>query len=182
MGSLPFRALPGRGRADDELELGHVLGAFGVRGEVRIFLHNPTSGLWRAPVDVVLVAPDGQRHAVQLKVRPGAGKRILARLGALDDRDVAASLRDWRIVLARAALPAPAPGEFYLWQVIGADVIVEGQRVGSLVDVQTTDVGEVLEVDAPGGPWFVPCVKAWVLEVDAAGGRVVLAPGALSEE
>ena len=59
---LPGTPLPGRGLAVDELELGSLMGAFGVRGEVRVWLHHPESDLLATPREVVLVAPDGSRR------------------------------------------------------------------------------------------------------------------------
>lgn len=182
MRPAPFPRLAGQGVRDDELVLGHVLGAFGVRGEVRLFLHHPTSALWSGPVDAVLVDPDGGRHAVTITTRPGAGKKILARLDGLDDRDVAAALRDWTVAFPTERLPAPAPDEFYLWQVLGADVRVGDRVVGTLRDVQGTDGPDVLVIDTDDGPAFVPCVREWVVSVDADAGVIELAPGALDDD
>ena len=76
--------LPGRGPQPDEVELGHVSGVFGVRGEVRLHLHNRDSILLEGPVDAVLVGPDGARTGVEIVARPGAGKRIIGRITGLD--------------------------------------------------------------------------------------------------
>ena len=53
-----FRTLSGRGLSEDEVELGRIVGVFGVRGEVRVHLHNREgSVLLDDPWDVILVPP-----------------------------------------------------------------------------------------------------------------------------
>jgi 16S rRNA processing protein RimM len=179
--ALPFAALPGRHQQDDEIELGSVNGVFGVSGEVRLFLHHRESELFDRPRDVVLVSPDGHRYKTRLTVRSGAGKRILGRFDGLTDRDLAEAMQDWRIVIASDRLPKLAPGEFYLWQIEGADVIVDGQVVGRVNRVHSTLGSDILEVDVGGEPRFVPCVRELVLSIDAAARRVELVPEALEE-
>ena len=68
---------PGPKSSSEPLRLGHVSGVFGVRGEVRLFLHNRESTLLNKGRNVVLVSPEGERLAVSLRSRPGAGRRSL---------------------------------------------------------------------------------------------------------
>lgn len=184
--AAPFDPLPGRGFSEEELELGHVVGVFGVRGEVRVHLHNPGSDLLARGSEVVLVDPGGRRHRARLRTRDGAGKRVLGRLDGVGDRDRAAALKGWRFGVSKDALPALDEGAFYVWQLVGADVH-EGEAdapdlpvVGTLVDVQETAAHDVLVVEASDGELhFVPCVHEWVVLLDVEDGRLVLRPGAL---
>ena len=179
---VPFPSLEGRGRLTGELELGSIVGVFGVRGEVRVFLHNPKSSLFARPREVVLIDPSGRRHQAVLSVRSGAGKRILGRLQGVDDRDVAASLRDWAIVVHESALPALAQDEFYVYQIEGADVFIGDECVGRVVRVHCTEPVDILEIDGGDEPMFVPCVAEFVASLDGQAGVVRLVPGALEEE
>lgn len=177
-----FSRLPGEGAAADEVELGYLMGAFGVRGEVRVFLHHPESDLLARPKDVVLVGPDGRRWRARLSVRPGAGKRILGRLEGVDDPDVAASLRDWHVYVPRADLPPLADDELWVGELEGATVRIDGQDEGVVLDVQHTAGPDVLVVDTGEDVRLVPLLKAFFLGFDRAARVVVLAPGALDED
>lgn len=177
----PFSRAPALAPGREELEVGYIQGAFGVRGEVKLFLHNHESDLFDSARDVVLVDPKGGRWAAKLGSRSGAGKRILGQLVGLTDRDVANALRDWRILVDTATLPELDDDEFYMWQLEGAEVRVDGVRRGTLTSVQTTDGGDIFVIDAEGTEVFVPCVKAWVVSIDAQAGVVELAPGALED-
>ncbi len=185
---VPFTLLPGHGLLDDEVELGSVSGVFGVRGEVRLFLHNPDSELLRKPRKVALIAPDGKRYQVTVSSRSGAGKRILGHFAEVAERELAASLKGWSLALAKSELPALDDDEFYVWQLEGAEVFVADEeagdrKVGTVMHVHNTPGGDLLEIEGPGELHaFVPCVEEFVVELDLEEGRVVVTAESLEEE
>jgi len=174
--------LAGTGFSDDEIELGRVSGVFGVRGEVRLHLHNRESVLLEGWWPVVLISPDGRRWAARLSARPGAGKRILGTLEGVVDREEARSLMEWRVGVAKADLPPTDDGEFYVWQVEGLPVLVEGRHLGEVVTLQRAGPADILVVDTADGELFVPLTREQVLELDLDGGRVVLHPDAVDPD
>lgn len=165
-----------------EVELGYVSGVFGFRGEVRLYLHNPSSDLLREPREVVLVAPDGARRTARMSARPGAGKRVLGRIEGVSDERGAAALEHHRVLIARDALPATDEGEFYVADLLGL-AVEAGARRGAVVEVHQAGPVDVLEIDVGGRePVFVPMVDGAVRSVDLDAGVVILAPDALDEE
>jgi 16S rRNA processing protein RimM len=171
--------LDGTGRLDDEVELGFVSGFFGVRGEVRLHLHNRESSLLAKPHSVVLVSPTGQRHRATLQSRSGAGKRVIGRIGGVQYRDQSEVYKDWLIVVPRTDLPELEEDEFYLSDIEGMPVWVDGEPRGYVRAVHSTGPIEVLELDLGGkDPDFVPC-KHEVIEIDFEAGVVHVAPGAV---
>lgn len=176
-------ALPGRGLLDTEIELGQVVGVFGVRGELRVHLHSHReSVLLDRDWQVVLIGPDGARRSAALRCRPGAGKRILGRIKGVDSRESAAALMRTRIAIPRDSLPEPGEGEFYVADLQGLSVEVDGARRGKVVDVASTAGGDLLELDIDGEVLFVAFASEAVLEVDPEGGRLVLDVSALHED
>lgn len=88
-----------------------------------------------------------------------------------------------KIVVPRSALPPVQKGEFYVVDMLGADVFIGERRVGSLVAVHPTAGGDVLEVNIGAkDPAFVPMLARWVVGIDVAARRVSLADDALLEE
>lgn len=173
--------LPGQGLVDGEVELGLLMGAFGVRGEVRVWLHHPETEAFDRPRDVVLVAPDGSRHRARLGLRPGAGKRILGRIDGLTDPEAAATLKDWKVVAPLASLGRLDEGEFWVVELEGATVRVEGEDVGEVTAVQHTAGPDVLVVRLAKDVALVPMTKDFVLGFDRVARVVLLAPDALEE-
>ncbi len=176
--------LDGSDIAPDEIPLGDVRGVFGVRGEVRLFLHHRESSLLDDPRDVVLVAPDGARYAARLSARPGAGQRVLGRIDGVDTPEQAAAMVGFELVIARSALPPLKPGEYYHADVLGASVRVEGGPVvGRVVHIHATAAHDVLEIDVGRAePAFVLMRPDTVLAVDPEARELRIAPGLLDED
>lgn len=166
--------LDGTGFTSDEVELGYISGVFGVRGEVRLFLHHRESDLFTKARPVVVLAPGGARYRTTLVSRVGAGKRVLGRFTGLDDRDLAASLKDWRLGIALSDMPALDDGEFYYRDLVRAEVHAGGQRIGTVIQVHETPAADILEIDVGDEESaFVPCLEEFIVEM--APGRVELA-------
>lgn len=177
---MTVRALPDRQRfRPDEVRLGYVSGVFGVRGEVRLYLYNPTSRLLWSVERVVLVGPRGGRKTLSLSVRCGSGKRILGRLEGVTDPEAARALSGHELVVAKAALPEVAPDTFYHHQILGLPVHEEsGGTLGKLAAIHTTGEVDVWEVRGRTETHFIPAVREEILRVMPGEGIVVCDGGA----
>ena len=174
---MPSRSRVGEG----DIELGYISGVFGVKGEVKIFLYNPDSGMLDEPATVRLVGPDGARE-VLLTTRPGAGKRILGRIEGVGNPEQARALMDLRIVVPRDSLPKLDDDEFYDWQLDGAEIRVDGEVRGRLVQVHHPGEVDVFEIDVGRRePVFVVAMSEFVLAVDLETPSVTLHSHALEE-
>ena len=132
--------------------------------------------------DQWMVDTNGDRYACECFTRAGAGKRVIGRLSGLVDREVAASLRDFKLVIEKDALPAPAENEFYFHQVIGMSVWADGTRRGEIIGVHATSAYEVFEIQTPTGSVFVPAIRESVVSLDMVKERLDLIAGPFEEE
>lgn len=156
--------------------LGVVVGAHGVRGQVRI------KSFTADPADVGAYGPvedDAATNRFRLKVASVVGKGVVvATLPGVADRNAAEALKGMRLWVARAALPAPEDEDEYYWSdLIGLAVETDdGGMAGSVEAVHDFGAGAMLEVKRPDGPSvMVPFTRAVVPVVDVKGGRVVVA-------
>jgi 16S rRNA processing protein RimM len=77
--------------------------------------------------------------------------------------------------VARADLPPPEPDSFYVFQLVGLEVVEEEGRVlGRVRDVAPGVANDVLELDSG---LSLPLVEDCVRQVDVDGGRIVVARG-----
>lgn len=162
-------------KSNAQILLGSVTGVFGVRGEIRIFLHHRESDFLAVLREVELVRPDGTRHTAQMKARPAAGGRIVAQISGVTDPSRAAAWVGADVFVAREALPAPAEGEFYVSDVVGQPVRSGGVAIGRVTAVHPGDI-DILEVDVDGSTAYLPCLKDRILAIGPSGVDVV--PGA----
>jgi 16S rRNA processing protein RimM len=110
---------------------------------------------------------DGEPAEIVASKRVGGG-RLAIRL----DRPVE---RGALLQVPRAELPAPAEGSFYVFELVGLEVVErDGPSLGRVADVHSYPANDVLEL-ADGT--LLPLVDECVLDVDVAAGRIVVAPG-----
>ena len=98
----------------------------------------------------------------------GAGGRRVLKL----DREVP---RGATLAVPRAELPEPEDDAYYVFQLVGLDVVEEGGAVlGAVVEVHNGPANDALELDSG---LLLPLVEACVREVDLAERRILVARG-----
>lgn len=161
---------------EDHVELGYVAGVFGVKGEVRLHLHNRDSPLFARPL-VVHIRQGGRSWTAKLTTRSGSGGKVIARVEGVGDRNAAEDLKGAVIAVPEHVLPPLDEGEYYLREVVGMDVIEAGQKVGTVVAVHTTGPVEVFELD---GERYLPSTADRLLGIDREARTIHIAEGALA--
>jgi 16S rRNA processing protein RimM len=119
-----------------------VIGAFGIKGWIRLFSYTDPPGhilryrRWTLAGREWKVI-EGHEH----------GGAVVAALEGLTDRDAAAALRDGTIEVTRAVLPKMKRGEFYWTDVLGGEVIsTTGAKLGTLTSVTSNGAQDVMVV------------------------------------
>jgi 16S rRNA processing protein RimM len=123
---------------------------------------------------------DEERFAVGAKLHVGGepvevteskragGGRLVIKLDRRVERGTALEVR-------KADLAAPGPDGYYVFELVGLEVVEEGGRtLGRVTDVAHYPANDVLELD---GGVILPLVAACIREVDTSGGRIVVATG-----
>ena len=145
--------------------LGRVLGAFGVRGELKLhsFTDPPAKVLKYQPW--VLVHRGVEREIANARGRDTA-KGVLLTLPEVVDRDQAEALAGAEIWVPRSRLPAPKPGEYYWVDLEGLRVVNrEGVLLGTVSHLFETAANDVIVV-AGDRERQVPFLDGFVLGVD----------------
>lgn len=170
---------------DDAVEVGRIVGAWGVKGGLRVqpYAGAPqalfSSRRWflRPPQST---APLGASLPALLRVTQARehGDGIVATVQDVADRDAAEALRGARIFVSRASFPTPEPGEYYWVDLIGLDVVNrDGLRLGEVVGLMDLGPHAVLQVrpaGARGREVLIPFVAAYVDDVDLAARRITV--------
>ncbi len=162
--------------ADKRILMGVVGRPHGVRGLLHV--HSYTAD----PADLAGYGPledeSGRRWTLAWRgagvaeLRDEAGTRIA-------DRSAAERLVNTRLYLDRARLPAPAPDEFYLADLVGLRAVArDGAELGAVAAVHDYGAGVSLEIAGSGPPLLVPFTRAAVPAVELGAGRLVVDPPA----
>lgn len=153
--------------------VGQIVGAIGVRGELRLkpFTAEPDGVAAYGPVTA---EPGGV--VLELEVLRVVKDGVAVRAKGIADRTTAEALKGKRLYVPRAALPAPAEDEFYHADLIGLRAEdAAGAVIGRVAAVHNFGAGDILEIERIGAsPLLMPFTKATAPAVDMAAGRVVV--------
>jgi len=154
--------------------LGVIVGAHGVRGELRVKLYNPSSGVLDRRNSVVLrEGPRTSEHRVTARRRHQ--DLLLVSIEGCADRDAAIALRGREVCVPRSQLPALAPGEYYLNDLPGLRAErADGQSIGTVTAVIPYPTADALSVRTEAGVLEVPLLPPYLVEVRVSDGVVVL--------
>jgi len=155
----------------DPVRLGVIVGARGIKGEVRI------KSFTDAPEDIAAYGPLFDREGTRrfdLKVTGTQKGLVLARFDGVTDRNGADALKRTELFIDADQLPDPDADEFYHRDLEGLDAVtVTGDGLGRIRGVFDFGAGPVLELD---DGIMVPFTQAAVPEIDLKARRVVIDP------
>jgi 16S rRNA processing protein RimM len=149
--------------APDVVFVGRVGKSHGLDGS--FVVEDASAAVERFAVGAELLAGGEPARVVAAKQARG---RPVIRLDRKVDRGSA-------LEVPRGSLPEPEEGSFYVFQLVGLEVVEEGaQTLGRVTDVAPGVANDVLELDTG---LALPMVDECVREIDLAAGRILVAPG-----
>jgi 16S rRNA processing protein RimM len=156
------------------IALGYVTRAFGIRGGVGVKLFSNESETIKPEIPLILRQKSTERTLIVKEVLPHGRLYFIG----VNSREEAEALRGAEIFIERSLLPDLASDEFYLGDLLGAEVrLLDGTVVGELVAFSSNNAQVLLEVkDQAGRISSVPLVKAIVKEIDAHNKKIVIDP------
>lgn len=161
------------------VELGHVVGAHGLRGEIRVrFLGDDAGNLLEATgVWLGRGAEDADARHVEVRhARPGRPGEVRMTLAGVEGRDAAEALRGQTLMAEPRDLETLPDGEYYWYEFIGCEVVGhDGRPIGTVREIWETGAHDVLVVeDAVGAQRLLPTAAEFLREVDIERGRIVI--------
>ena len=146
---------------DDAVEVGRVLGAWGIKGGIRVmpFAKDPQalylSRHWfirppEGPLVVLSTRPGAYPPVLRITSSKEQGVSVVATAQELPDRNAAEAMKGARIYIARSNFPTVGDGEFYWIDLIGLDVVNRaGEALGTVVGLIDTGAHSVLRLRRP---------------------------------
>lgn len=158
------------------MEVGFVARAHGIHGELRIGLHYKESDAIEQVKELWLRAREqstSRSHPIQALRRVTSA--YLVRLEGVPNRTEAERLKGATVSVNRADLPALDPGEYYLADLVAAEVWAPEGLVGTVIDIGLhPTVDSVVIKTSDGARLEQPLIDPWLKRVDAAAGRIDL--------
>ena len=124
--------------------VGKIVAPQGIRGEFRVQSFADTPGDFKK-FDIICNKCDSDKfHFV--RVVPNTNV-IIARIDGVNDRNTAETLRGTELFIERNSLPPINDGEYYQSDLIGFDVVRDGQKIGIVECFQNYGAGDIIELD-----------------------------------
>ena len=129
---------------NDQILIGEIKGAHGVKGLVRIKVYVENTDLFNT-----LTNP-----AVTLKNRH-KGDLWLADVKGVTEKNGADALRGTQLYCDRSAMPELSDEEIYFADMVGMECVDEdGTMIGTVITVDNFGAGDLIEIAAPNGKNF----------------------------
>lgn len=155
--------------APGNVAVARVLGAWGVRGYVKVEPLAPLSAI----AEGRRVRIRGQEHQIQHARRQA--RFACLKLSGVDDRERAASLRGAYIEVPEKQMEPLPEGQYYRFQLLGLSVrSTEGRELGRITEVLSTPENDVFVVSGSLGEILVPAVDDIVRQVDLESGTMTI--------
>jgi 16S rRNA processing protein RimM len=167
--------------ARTQLRVGRLVKAHGLKGALKLELYtdDPDGRFTPGSAFTLQVPTSSPWHGKSLTVREfrWMNSHPVAFFEGVDDRSAAEELVRAILWVDEDAAAAPAEEDaWYDHQLVGLDVVRDGEVVGRVARVDHMPAQDLLIVTAGEREVLVPFVKALVPEVDVAAGRVVVTP------
>ena len=172
-------AVEGDGFPADAVEVGRVLGAWGIKGWIKVlpFATDPqalfSTKRWHLrPPDGSGIAPPPLLRVTESREQGGY---VVAGAQEVPDRNAAEALKGARVFVARSSFPTAGDDEYYWIDLIGCAVVNrQGVALGTVDDLIDTGAHSVLRVVLGDDERLIPFVAAYVDTVDLPARRITV--------
>lgn len=162
----------------DLIEVGHISGAYGIRGWARIAPYSADAGAMLQVKDWWLDLPD--MHNVKVLQARKQGDEVVALFSGIDNREAAEALRGSVVFISRSHFPALPEDEYYWVDLIGLSVFNRrGDALGTVKGLIDNGAHPVLQVTVENSEnkvreLLIPFVDQFIGDVDREGGKITV--------
>jgi 16S rRNA processing protein RimM len=157
---------------DEKIHIGRVSGAFGVKGEVKLF-HYSGEGERIAGIGELFLHSEAGEKRVTVESLRFNGRTPIVKFGGVDDRNAAEALIGSEVFAEVGSLAPLEDEQFYVTDLVGLRVEDEQMGyLGDVVEVIDNPAHDILRVSGARGEWLLPMVDVFVLDIDTEAGRI----------
>ena len=158
---------------DNLVTMGTIIGAFGIKGWVKIKSDTPDSFSRYKKLKLLKGG-----HAVDVDIESGFIKDNVfnAKLSGVEDRDQAFALRGVDVAVLRNDFPALRSVDEYYWvDLIGLNVVNQDKiKLGVVESLMETGANDVLVVKSDEEQRLIPFIAQYVLNVDLVNKQIIV--------
>lgn len=157
----------------DTLAVGVVRTSHGVRGYVKIrSFSGETEHFFQ--MKEVLLKKDRREKVYHIEDVKPLGDDIIIKFAEVSTPEDGKRLAGSEIWVDRELAAPLKSGEYYIGDLIGCELIFDGDKVGTIKTVVESGLNDLLEVQSATGVYLVPLTEQFIGEIDIQGKSVEL--------
>jgi 16S rRNA processing protein RimM len=162
----------------DEVVIARVVKARGIRGEVACEIATDFPERFESLERAMVVTPGGERIVLSVEEYWFHQDRVILKFEGYDDRNAVEPLVGARIVISPEDGIELEKGEYYEYDLIGAETVtVEGVSLGRVTELMRTGGTDLLVVkDEEQRERLIPFADDICIEIDLAAKRITVNP------
>ncbi|MVW63864.1 ribosome maturation factor RimM [Massilia sp. NEAU-DD11] len=144
---------------DDLIQVGHITGAYGLRGGVRVTPYSMDADALLSVKTWWIDKPS--LRAVQMRNAKYHSGDVTATLVDVNDREAAEALKGATVQVSRSDFPELPEDEYYWTDLIGLDTVnLQGEALGKVSDMMHNGAQSILRITPVPDPNAAPDAKA----------------------
>ena len=144
---------------DDLIQVGHITGAYGIRGGVRVTPYSMDADALLSVKTWWIDKPS--LRTVQVRNAKYHSGDVTATLVDVTDREMAEALKGATVQVSRADFPELPEDEYYWTDLIGLDTVnLQGESLGKVTDMMHNGAQSILRITPVPDPNAAPDAKA----------------------
>lgn len=159
------------------MDIGLILGAFGIKGEVRILSLNDEPERFKGLDELILTQSEKTDLTFTIEKVRVHKKRAIVKFREVKDRTGAEKLSGTYVRLTGSELTVTEEARIDTEKLIGLKVITKsGDSLGVLEEVIQTGANDVYGIRNGEKSILLPAISDVIIEIDLEGGRMVVDP------
>ncbi len=159
------------------MDIGLIMGAFGIKGEVRILSLNDEPERFKGLDELILTQSEKTDLTFTIEKVRVHKKHVLVKFREVKDRTEAEKLKGTYVRLSGSELTVTEEARIDNEKLIGLQVITKsGDSLGVLEEVIQTGANDVYGVRNGEKSILLPAISDVIIEIDLEGGRMVVDP------
>lgn len=144
---------------DDLIQVGHITGAYGIRGGIRVTPYSMDADALLSVKTWWIDKPS--LRTVQVRNAKYHSGDVTATLVDVTDRDMAEALKGATVQVSRSDFPELPEDEYYWTDLIGLDAVnLQGEALGKVTDMMHNGAQSILRITPMPDPNAAPDAKA----------------------
>jgi len=163
----PNKSNTDNSKSPDLVILGRVIGARGLKGEVKVKSFSNVSGRFKSLDIVSLEFKNGDIESFQVEHTKINGQTVIMKFAGVEDRDAAESLSGTYINVSLDNVAPLEDDSYYIFDLEGMEVFdSENINIGSVKRVDVLSVNDLIYVESESEEIIIPARKEFITAID----------------